>query len=76
VGRSPPGPPSLPACREPAPVDEHYREPIHDAGEIQPNRRQVSNAKFKAMSLISSDVSAHIRKIRRCSSWAPTAIVL
>jgi coenzyme F420-dependent glucose-6-phosphate dehydrogenase len=56
-------------------VDEHFTEPIHDPAEIQRNGQEVSDAKFKAMSLISSDPSTHVRKIKALEQLGPTAMV-
>jgi coenzyme F420-dependent glucose-6-phosphate dehydrogenase len=56
-------------------VDEHYTEPIHDPAQIQANGREISDAKFQAMSLISSDPGAHLRKIEILEQLGPSAIV-
>jgi coenzyme F420-dependent glucose-6-phosphate dehydrogenase len=57
-------------------VDEHYNEPIWDPGEIQANGREVSDVKFKAMGIVSSDPAAHVRKIKAMQQLGATAIVL
>ena len=56
-------------------VDEHYTEPIHDPAEIQRNGREISDTKFKAMSLISADAGTHLTKIEILEQLGPTAIV-
>jgi coenzyme F420-dependent glucose-6-phosphate dehydrogenase len=57
-------------------VDEHYTEPIADPAEIQAAGRDVSDAKFKAMAIVSSDPAAHVRKIKAIKQLGATAIVL
>jgi coenzyme F420-dependent glucose-6-phosphate dehydrogenase len=56
-------------------VDEHFTEPIHDPAEIQRNGREISDTKFKAMSLISSDPGTHLTKIKALEQLGPTAMV-
>jgi coenzyme F420-dependent glucose-6-phosphate dehydrogenase len=56
-------------------VDQHYTEPIHDPAKIQANGREISDTKFKAMSLISSDPGTHLTKIEMLEQLGPTAIV-
>jgi NAD(P)-dependent dehydrogenase (short-subunit alcohol dehydrogenase family) len=50
-------------------------KPIHDPAEIQRNGREISDAKFKAMSLISADAGTHLTKIEILEQLGPTAIV-
>lgn len=57
-------------------VDEHYTEPIHEPAEIQENGRSVSDASFKAMAAVSSDPTAHVRKIKAMRELGATAIVM
>ena len=57
-------------------VDEHYTEPIAEPAEIQANGRELSDAGFKAASIISSDPGKHVRKIRGLQKLGATAIVL
>jgi coenzyme F420-dependent glucose-6-phosphate dehydrogenase len=57
-------------------VDEHYTEPIADPAEIQTAGRDVSDATFKALAIISSDPAAHVRKIKGIKQLGATAIVL
>jgi coenzyme F420-dependent glucose-6-phosphate dehydrogenase len=57
-------------------VDDHYTEPIHDPEQIQANGRDVSDTTFKAMGIISSDPSAHVRKIKAMQQLGATAIVV
>jgi len=57
-------------------VDEHYTDRIWDPAEIQANGRRISDAKFKAMGILSSDAAAHVRKIKAMQQLGATAIVL
>ena len=56
--------------------DEHYMDPIYDPAEIQRNGQEISDTKFKAMAVISSDPSAHVRKLTALRQLGPTALVL
>lgn len=59
------------------PVKDHYRDDIHDPATIQRNgRSDVSDTKFKAMGLFSSDPKDHVRKIKALRELGATAIVL
>jgi coenzyme F420-dependent glucose-6-phosphate dehydrogenase len=49
---------------------------IWEPGTIQANGREVSDAKFKAMGIVSSDPAAHVRKIKAMQQLGATAIVL
>jgi coenzyme F420-dependent glucose-6-phosphate dehydrogenase len=57
-------------------VDENYTEPVFDPAQIGANGRQVSDAKFKAMGLISADPDKHVRKIKAMRQLGATAIVV
>lgn len=57
-------------------VDEHFTEPIHEPAEIQAAGREVSDTEFKAMSIISSDPAAHVRKIKAIGQLGATAVIL
>ena len=57
-------------------VDEHYTAAVHDPAEIQAHGRDVSDAKFKAMAIVSSDPAAHTRRIKPIQEMGATAIVL
>jgi coenzyme F420-dependent glucose-6-phosphate dehydrogenase len=57
-------------------VDEHYTEPIWEPAAIQANGRDVPDAKFKAMGIVSSDPATHVRKIKAMQQLGATAIVL
>lgn len=57
-------------------VDEHYTDPIYEPAEIQANGREVSDAKFEAGALISSDPKSHVRKIKAIEQLGATAIFL
>jgi len=56
-------------------VEDHFTAPIHDPAEIQRNGQEISDTKFKAMSLISSDPSTHVTKIKALQQLGPTAMV-
>lgn len=57
-------------------VDENYTDAIADPAQIGANGQEVSDLKFKAMGLISSDPDAHVRKIRAMQQLGATAIVI
>ncbi len=57
-------------------VDENYTEPIAEPAEIQAKGRDVPDAMFKAMGLISSDPSQHVRKLKAIEQLGATAIVV
>jgi coenzyme F420-dependent glucose-6-phosphate dehydrogenase len=57
-------------------VDENYTEPIHEPAEVGAKGAQVSDTKFKAMGLISSDPSKHVRQIKAMQQLGATAIVI
>lgn len=55
---------------------ELYTDPIHEPAEIQAKGEEVSDAMFRAGSLIGSDPGAHVRKIKAVEQLGATAIVL
>jgi coenzyme F420-dependent glucose-6-phosphate dehydrogenase len=55
---------------------EHYTEPIHEPAEIKAGGDEVSDQKFKAGSIIGSDPSSHLRKIKAIAEMGATAVVL
>jgi coenzyme F420-dependent glucose-6-phosphate dehydrogenase len=57
-------------------VDENYTEAIAEPAEVQARGEQVSDMKFKAMGLIGSDPSAHVRQIKVMQQMGATAIVI
>ena len=57
-------------------VDESYTDPIFDPAEVEALGNDVSDTKFKAMGLISSDPSTHVRKIKAMEQLGATAIVI
>lgn len=57
-------------------VEENYTDPVHDPAEVGALGNDVSDAKFKTMGLISSDPSAHVRKIKAMQQLGATAIVI
>jgi coenzyme F420-dependent glucose-6-phosphate dehydrogenase len=57
-------------------VDENYTEPIYDPVQVGAAGAEVSDAKFKAMGLISSDPASHVRKIKAMQQLGATAVVI
>jgi coenzyme F420-dependent glucose-6-phosphate dehydrogenase len=57
-------------------VDSNYTEAVHEPGEIGASGSEVSDAKFRAMGLISSDPDKHVRKIKAMQQLGATAIVI
>jgi coenzyme F420-dependent glucose-6-phosphate dehydrogenase len=57
-------------------VDEHYTESIHDPAEIEAKGEEVSDAKFKAMTIVSADPAMHARKLKLIRELGATAIVV
>ena len=57
-------------------VEENYTEPIYEPAEIAAKGSEVSDTKFKAMGLISSDPGTHLRKIKAMQQLGATAIVI
>jgi coenzyme F420-dependent glucose-6-phosphate dehydrogenase len=57
-------------------VDENYTDAIAAPGEVGARGAEVSDAKFKAMGLISADPDTHVRKIKAMKQLGATAIVV
>ena len=57
-------------------VEENYTEPVYDPAEIGAKGSEVSDTKFKAMGLISSDPGTHVRKINAMQQLGATAMVI
>jgi len=57
-------------------VDENYTDPVADPAEIEAKGDEVSDTKFKAMGLISSDPDTHVRKIKAMQQLGATAVVI
>src|SRR6185312_14289752 len=57
-------------------VDADYSEDVHDPAALSEKGEAVSDRKWKAMGLISSDPSAHVRKLKALGQLGPTAIAL
>lgn len=57
-------------------VDPHYTDAIHDPAEIQANGREVSDAKFKAMAIVSSDPETHVKRLKAMRQLGATAIAI
>jgi coenzyme F420-dependent glucose-6-phosphate dehydrogenase len=57
-------------------VDENYTDPVVDPADVGAKGSQVSDMKFKAMGLISSDPDAHVKKIKAMQQLGATAIVI
>ncbi len=57
-------------------VTENYTDPVADPAEVEAKGDQVSDAKFKAMNLISSDPDKHVKQIKMIKEMGATAIVI
>jgi coenzyme F420-dependent glucose-6-phosphate dehydrogenase len=57
-------------------VDENYTDPIADPAEIQSKGRDVPDTMFKAVGLVSSDPSQHVRKLKAIQQLGATAVVV
>ena len=58
-------------------VDAHYTDPIADPAEVGRNgSEQVSDTTLKAMTIVSSDPSDHVKKIRLLEKMGATAVVV
>jgi coenzyme F420-dependent glucose-6-phosphate dehydrogenase len=57
-------------------VDKHYTDDVHDPAEIQAHGREISDKKFQAMAIVSSDPSTHVRRVRTIQAMGATAVVL
>jgi coenzyme F420-dependent glucose-6-phosphate dehydrogenase len=57
-------------------VDEHYTDPIADPATIWENGREVPDAVFKTMGLISSNPDQHVRKLKAIKQLGATAVVV
>jgi coenzyme F420-dependent glucose-6-phosphate dehydrogenase len=57
-------------------VDENYTDPVSDPAEVGANGSEVSDMKFKAMGLISSDPAQHAKKIKAMQQLGATAVVI
>jgi coenzyme F420-dependent glucose-6-phosphate dehydrogenase len=57
-------------------VDRHYTEPIWQPEAVGANGAGVSDAKFKAMTIMSSDPDAHVRKLKLLREMGATAVVV
>ena len=55
-------------------VDAHYTDPIADPAEIGRNGEELSDAKFKAMTSVSSDPETHVKKIKLLEKMGATAV--
>jgi coenzyme F420-dependent glucose-6-phosphate dehydrogenase len=57
-------------------IGEHYTDPIFDPAEIQANGEEVSDTKFKAMGIVSSDPASHARKLKAMREMGATVIAV
>ena len=57
-------------------VDEHYTDAVWEPAKIQENGREVSDAQFKAMGILSSDPATHVRKLKAIKQLGASAIVV
>jgi coenzyme F420-dependent glucose-6-phosphate dehydrogenase len=55
-------------------VDEHYTDPIADPREIGRNGEEVSDSKFKSMTIVSSDPDDHVKNIRMLEKLGATTV--
>jgi coenzyme F420-dependent glucose-6-phosphate dehydrogenase len=57
-------------------VDQNYTDPVSDPAQVGALGSEVSDTKFNAMGLISSDPQTHVRKIKAMQQLGATAIVI
>lgn len=57
-------------------VDENYTDAVADPAEVGAKGEEVSDSKFKAMNLISSDPDAHVKQLKTIRAMGATAIVI
>jgi coenzyme F420-dependent glucose-6-phosphate dehydrogenase len=58
-------------------VDAHYTDDVHDPAEIERlGRDEVSDTKLKAMTIVSSDPSTHVKRIKVLEGMGATVVVL
>ena len=57
-------------------VEENYTDPVYDPAVVGALGNDVSDTKFRAMGLISSDPGAHVRKIKAMQQLGATAVVI
>jgi coenzyme F420-dependent glucose-6-phosphate dehydrogenase len=55
-------------------VDEHYTDGVAGPADIGRNGDEVSDTKFKATAIVSSDADAHVRKLRMLEELGATAV--
>jgi coenzyme F420-dependent glucose-6-phosphate dehydrogenase len=56
-------------------VDEHYTDAVADPAEVGRNGEdEVSDTKFKAMTIVSSDPDTHVKRIRMLERLGATAV--
>jgi coenzyme F420-dependent glucose-6-phosphate dehydrogenase len=55
-------------------VDEHYTDAIADPVEIGRNGEELSDAKFKAMAIVSADTDTHVKRLRMLERLGATAV--
>jgi coenzyme F420-dependent glucose-6-phosphate dehydrogenase len=58
-------------------VDEHYTDDVADPGQVYRNGEdQVSDTQFKAMTIVSSDPSTHVKRIKQLEKLGATTVAL
>jgi coenzyme F420-dependent glucose-6-phosphate dehydrogenase len=55
-------------------VDGNYTDPVADPAEVGRRGAEVSDTKFKAMGILSSDPKTHVRQIKAMQAMGATAI--
>jgi coenzyme F420-dependent glucose-6-phosphate dehydrogenase len=68
---------ALAGAREwkPTLVDSNYAADVHDPARIGATDDEVSDTRFKAMGIISSDPATHVRKLKAIAALGATAVV-
>lgn len=61
---------------EPTLVDDNYTVDLHGPAEVGATESEVSDARFKAMGIISSDPATHVRKVKMLGQLGATVVVL
>lgn len=57
-------------------AEESYAGPVSDPGEVGALGESVSDAKFKAMAIVSANPDAHVRQLKMMRAMGATAIVM
>jgi alkanesulfonate monooxygenase SsuD/methylene tetrahydromethanopterin reductase-like flavin-dependent oxidoreductase (luciferase family) len=58
-------------------VDEHYTDDVADPGDVyRTGEEQVSDTQLKAMTIVSSDPSTHVKRIRQLEKLGASTVAL